>query len=161
MTLKPSRHDFAVPVIAVMRLTIVMLLLAAVAEAQLSSIGSHWWNSGWFRAVIPLLIAATAALTWRSSERSHLWRKSTLERTADLDRESRRERERNHILEMLVSNEPLGTVFDALIHSIRITVPRCALRNTSETRRWVPCGGSYRCPRGMACRPAGSTCGAI
>jgi diguanylate cyclase (GGDEF)-like protein len=123
MTLKPSRHEFAIPVIAVMRLTIVMLLLAALAEAQLSSIGSHWWNSGWFWAVIPLLIAITAAMTWRSSERSHIWRKSTLERTADLDRESRRERERNHILEMLVSNEPLGTVLDALINSIRSQCP--------------------------------------
>jgi hypothetical protein len=119
MTLKPSRHEFAIPVTAVMRLTIVILLLAALAEAQLSSVGSHWWNSGWLWAVIPVLIAITAAMTWRSSERSQLLRKSALERTTDLDRESRREKERNHILEMLISNEPLGTVLDALIHSIR------------------------------------------
>jgi diguanylate cyclase (GGDEF)-like protein len=105
-----------------MRLTVVIWLVTGIVEAQRHGPPGHRWASGWFWAGLIALVSATATLAWR--ERGHLAREGALERavrerTSDLDLEKRREQERNHILEMLVSNEPLGTVLDAIPGSLR------------------------------------------
>jgi diguanylate cyclase (GGDEF)-like protein len=129
MTLKRS-----VSLVVCMRLTVLTLLLSGMAEAQRSSVAVHWWNSRWFWALLAALIAATGTIAWRSRERGHLMREralelAVLERTADLDREHQTERERNRVLEMLVSNEPLGTVLDAVLRSVGAQCPgaSCAI----------------------------------
>lgn len=114
-----ANRGFAIPVALVMRLAVLAFLLAATRGTQLSA---------WFWAGLCILVAATGAVAWRSNERAHRLRERTLElavtqRTADLDQERRRERERNQILEMLVANEPLGTVLEAVLRSVRSQCP--------------------------------------
>jgi diguanylate cyclase (GGDEF)-like protein len=93
--------------------------------------GGPPWMSRWFWLGSTALAVLVA---WRVNERSHrrregLLRLAVAERTQDLDRERLRERERNQILEMLVANEPLGTVLDAVTRLIRAECPKawCAI----------------------------------
>ncbi len=69
-----------------------------------------------------------AAGIWRLWENRHRRREAALEtavseKTRALDCERSRERERNRILEMLVSNQPLGVVLDAIVRMIRSQSP--------------------------------------
>lgn len=80
------------------------------------------------------LAPVALAWAWWIFELRHRRRESALEmalieRTQALDRERLIERERNRILEMLVSNEPLGTVLDSIARLIRSQCPRalCAV----------------------------------
>ena len=128
MALKPTTSGFRVPPAVFMRLTVLALLLYGLAEAQRASIAVHWWNSRWFWAALAALIAATATVAWRARDRGHILREKALEaavieRTAALDRERQRERERNKILELLVSNEPLATVLGAVLRSLGSQCP--------------------------------------
>ena len=128
MQLKRSNPGFPDPLAVVMRLTVVVMMAAGVVEAQRSSGAGHWWISRWYWAVVAGLVIATATVAWRARERGYRLRQRALEsavteRTADLDRERQREWERSHILEMLVSNEPLGKVFDAVLGSVRSQCP--------------------------------------
>jgi diguanylate cyclase (GGDEF)-like protein len=107
-----------------MRLAVLIFMIAGMLEQRSSS----WWTSRWYWVVLAALVVATATVAWRARERSHFLRQSVLEsavagRIADLDRQMRREWERSHILEMLVSNEPLGSVLDAVLRSIRSQCP--------------------------------------
>src|SRR5579863_5133261 len=104
MTLKLACASLPDPLAVVMRFTVLAFLIVGIR--------GHWGNSGWFWALLAALVAATAVVAWRARERGHLERECALasavrERTADLERERRSERERNRILEMLVSNDPL------------------------------------------------------
>jgi diguanylate cyclase (GGDEF)-like protein len=79
---------------------------------------------------VAAVATSVAAAAWRIRERTHRRRENTLElavveRTQALDRERRRERERNQILEMLVSNQPLEAVFDAVARLVRAQCPDC------------------------------------
>jgi diguanylate cyclase (GGDEF)-like protein len=130
MTLKRARAGLPDALAVTMRFTVIAFLIAGLVKEQ-----SH---SGWFWALLAALVAATAIVAWRARERSHLVRQSALasavrERTADLDRERLRERERNRILEMLVSNEPLETVLDEVLEGIRTQCPGtlCAILQKS------------------------------
>lgn len=111
-----------------MRLTVLILLLSCLATARSSGIVAYWWNTRWFWAALATLIAATATVAWRARDRGYVLRERVLEaavieRTADLDSERRRERESNTILEIMVANEPLGTVLDAVLRSVRSHCP--------------------------------------
>jgi diguanylate cyclase (GGDEF)-like protein len=128
MAFKRSHAGFKVPLAVLMRLTVLIFLVSGLVEAQRSSIAGHWWNSGWFWAVLGTLVAATAGVAWRARDRGYVLRERALEaavieRTADLDNERRRERESNKILEMLVANEPLGTILEAVLRSVRQHCP--------------------------------------
>ncbi len=124
MQLNRSNRGLPEPVAVLMRLAVVIFMIAGMLEQR----SSDWWRSRWYWAVLATLIAATATVAWRVRERSHFLRQSVLEaavagRTAELDRQMRREWERSHILEMLVSNEPLGSILDAVLRSIRSQCP--------------------------------------
>jgi diguanylate cyclase (GGDEF)-like protein len=115
-----------------MRLAVVGWLIAGIIAARRPGGAGQWWSSRWFWTGLAALIGATVTFAWR--EQRHLARESVLERavnerTADLDREKRREQERNQILEMLISNEPLGTVLDTILQSARsqCTNASCAI----------------------------------
>jgi diguanylate cyclase (GGDEF)-like protein len=128
MALKRFKSGFRVPLAVLMRLTVLILLLSGLAEAQHSSLEGHWWTSRWFWAALAVLIAATAGVAWRAQDRGHILREKALEaavseRTAALENERRRERESNEILRMLVSNEPLSGVLDAVVRSVRSQCP--------------------------------------
>jgi len=119
-----SKRDFPEPVAVVMRLAVLIFMIAGMVEQR----SSGWWRSGWYWAVLAALVAVTAAIAWRARERGHVLREGVLEaavveRTADLERERQREWERSHTLEMLVSNEPLGSILDAVLRSIRSQCP--------------------------------------
>src|SRR5437764_14650528 len=64
---------------------------------------------------------------WLIRERAHQGRQNALKLTAN--RERLRECERNHILEMVLSNEPLGTILDAVLRLIHADCPnaQCAI----------------------------------
>ena len=126
----------------VMRLIALILLTGGMGEAQCLGIAARWFDSKWFDSNwfdskwwgsqwfwVPLvIIAAIAAAAWRAGDRGRFRRERTLgaaviEKTADLDRERQSQRERNRILEMLVSNEPIGKVLDAVLRSVRSQCP--------------------------------------
>ena len=145
MAPKRSISGFVLPLTVLMRLMVLSFLIAGIREAQRSGTTGQWWNSRWFWATLAGLIAATAAVAWRARERGHSLRQNALEsavieRTLDLDRERQRERERNRILEMLVSNETLGTVLDAVLRLVRSQCPGalCAilLKRGDGCLRW-------------------------
>jgi diguanylate cyclase (GGDEF)-like protein len=103
-------------------------MLAGMVEAQ------NVKNSRWFWVGLVSLIVATGTLAWRTRERGHLLRaqvleKAVSERTAALDVARCKEQDRSRILEMLVSNEALGAVLDAILRSIRTQCPhiKCAI----------------------------------
>jgi diguanylate cyclase (GGDEF)-like protein len=123
MAFKRSRAGFKVPLAVLMRLTVLIFLVSGLVEAQRSSIAGQWWASRWFWAALATLVAATAGVAWRARGHGYVLRARVLEaavieRTADLDKERRRERESNKLLEMLVANEPLGTVLEAVLRSV-------------------------------------------
>jgi diguanylate cyclase (GGDEF)-like protein len=97
------------------------LVVVAANAATFPFIGAGpWWTSPrfWLGRVAILLTAVAGA--WSIREREHRRRarvleSSVAERTRALDRERLRELERNRILEMLVSDKPLGTVLDSVI----------------------------------------------
>lgn len=85
-----------------------------------------------------LLLTSTAFFllltVWRARERRHRLRQRELalavkERTEEIRQQSVREKERNHILEMLVSNEPMGTVLDRALNLLKAEAPEtvCAI----------------------------------
>jgi diguanylate cyclase (GGDEF)-like protein len=81
-----------------------------------------WWVSPGISIAfsIPVLFGAGVSLF---RERRHLRHEQALERTIrerteELNRERRTLKERNSIMEMLVSNEALGTVLDAIVRMI-------------------------------------------
>lgn len=83
-------------------------------------------SSFWLSSLSILIIIAGFAV-WRLRERHYRQREMLLElavteRTRALDCERLLERERNQILEMLVSNEPMGSVLDAVV---RLIVGQC------------------------------------
>jgi diguanylate cyclase (GGDEF)-like protein len=137
MELNRSNRDFPEPLAVVMRLAVLIFMIAGMVEQR----SSGWWRSGWYWAVLAALVSATAATAWRVRERDHRLRQRILEssvseRTADLERERQREWERSHILEMLVSNEPLGSILGAVLRSIRSQCPETLaaviLRKTAD-----------------------------
>jgi diguanylate cyclase (GGDEF)-like protein len=97
------------------------LVVVAANAASFPFIGaSLWWTSPrfWLGRVGILLTVVAGA--WFIREREHLRRarlleRSVAERTQALERERYRDLERNRILEMLVSDQPLGTVLDSVI----------------------------------------------
>jgi diguanylate cyclase (GGDEF)-like protein len=123
MAFKRSHAGSKVPLAVLMRLTVLIFLVSGLVEAQRSSIAGQWWTSRWFWAALATLVVATAGVAWRARDHGYVLRAKVLEaavieRTADLDKERRRERESNTILEMLVANEPLGTVLEAVLRSV-------------------------------------------
>jgi diguanylate cyclase (GGDEF)-like protein len=125
---KKSDGRAGIPLVFIMRLGVLVWLLAGMVEGQ------EIKNSRWFWAGLVSLIAATGTLAWRARERGHLSREQMLEtavseRTAALALERRKEQDRSRILEMLVSNEALGAVLDAVLQSIRTQCPHimCAI----------------------------------
>ncbi|MDP9053875.1 MAG: EAL domain-containing protein [Acidobacteriota bacterium] len=116
---KRSRGRDAIPLAMVMRLGVVTWLLTGMAHAQQAM------HALWFWAGLVGLLIATGMTASRERERSYLFRESTLkqavkERTVALEAERRKEQAGRRILEMLVSNEALGAVLDAVLRSIRL-----------------------------------------
>jgi diguanylate cyclase (GGDEF)-like protein len=98
--------------------------------ASLSFINAGSWSMShrFWIALAVAIATSVAAAAWRIRERTHRRRENVLElavveRTQALDLERRRERERNQILEMLVSNQPLESVLDAVARLIREQCP--------------------------------------
>ncbi len=105
---------------------VILPLIAAMSFLFVHPVSFRGYYGLWCGAAALLLLAAGWA--WRLAEGRHRRRESELEtalveRTEALDRERLIERERNRILEMLVSNEPLGTVLDAIARLIRAQRP--------------------------------------
>ncbi len=105
-----------------MRLVVLVWMVAGMLNAQRVRTSRGFWVG------LVVLIATTMVLALRARERSHKARENALERavkerTGALDAERRKEQERSRILEMLVSNEALGTVLDAVLQSIRSQCP--------------------------------------
>ncbi len=78
-----------------------------------------WWMSHWFAAAASGFVALMVILFWRSREGEHRRRENELaeavrQRTEDLQKERGRDRASNAVLELVVSNQPLGTVLDAI-----------------------------------------------
>jgi hypothetical protein len=126
--LKRSIPGLPDPLAVTMRLAVLVFMVAGLVEAQHPHAAGQWWSSRWYWAVLAALVAATAAIAWRARERVHRRRQRALasavkERTADLERERHSERERNRILEMLVSNEPLESVLEEVLQGIRSQCP--------------------------------------
>jgi diguanylate cyclase (GGDEF)-like protein len=115
--------------------TLVLLLMSVgMVGAPHSGIVGTWWGLRWFWAAAAALVIGAAAAAWRAIERGHstlenALQSAVIEKTADLDRERRREWDRSHILEMLVSKEPLSAVLDAVLRSLRSQCPdaSCAI----------------------------------
>jgi diguanylate cyclase (GGDEF)-like protein len=105
------------------------LVVVAANAATFPFIGAGpWWSSPrfWLGRVGILLTAGAGAWSIREREhrrRARLLESSVAERTQALERERLRELERNRILEMLVSDKPLGTVLDSVIHLILAQFP--------------------------------------
>ncbi len=105
------------------------LVVVAANAATFPFLGAGpWWTSPrfWLGRVGILLTAVAGA--WFIREREHRRRARSLEssvaeRTQALERERHRELERNRILEMLVSDKPLGTVLDSVIQLILAQFP--------------------------------------
>jgi diguanylate cyclase (GGDEF)-like protein len=107
---------------------VLILMSAGMVGARHSSVVGTRWGVRWFWAAAAALIIGAAAAAWRAIERGHTVRENALqsaviEKTADLDLERRREWDRSHILEMLVSKEPLGAVLDAVLRALRSQSP--------------------------------------
>jgi len=132
-------------------------LTSSLASAGVTTVGvaavgvTTAWRSPWFW-LAAVLFVALVGIVMRVREVRHRQRELALRlavrrQTQELERERLRERERNRILEMLVSNEPLGSVLDALVRMIRVQAPRagCAL----VLRRSDGCrvAGASECPR--------------
>jgi len=78
-----------------------------------------WWRSRWLAICIGAFGLAAVLLLWRFREREHRRRQRELavavkQRTDELHIEKNRERDANAILEMVVANQPLGVVLDAV-----------------------------------------------
>jgi diguanylate cyclase (GGDEF)-like protein len=104
-------------ILVIMRLGVVAWLVSGILGGP-----SQWGGRKIFWFGLVSLLVATAATAWR--EHRYRTRESALqravnERTAELDSERKREQDRNQILEMLVSNEPLGSVLDAILRSVK------------------------------------------
>jgi diguanylate cyclase (GGDEF)-like protein len=104
-------------ILVIMRLGVVAWLVSGIIGGP-----SQWAGRKIFWFGLVSLVVATATTAWR--EHRHMTRESALEqavneRTAELDSERKREQDRNRILEMLVSNEPLGSVLDAILRSVQ------------------------------------------
>jgi len=87
-----------------------------------------------FWSYLALLPGAMLFAAWRAREKNHRLRQKELaravdERTEEIRRQREREREKNQILEMLVANEPMGSVFDRTLHLLKNEAPEtmCAI----------------------------------
>ena len=92
-------------------------------------VGQAWRSPVFWVACFGLLVVVGAVLRIREvrhARREAALRLAVRRQTHELERERLRERERNRILEMLLSNEPLGTVLDALLRMIRVHAPAAA-----------------------------------
>ena len=88
------------------------------AQMHLVVVGS-WWRSRWLAICIGAFGLVAILLLWRYREREHRRRQRELavavkQRTDELQVEKNRERDANAILEMVVANQPLGAVLDAV-----------------------------------------------
>ena len=88
------------------------------AQINLVVVGP-WWRSRWLAICIGAFGLAAVLLLWRFREREHRRRQRELavavkQRTDELHIEKNRERDANAILEMVVANQPLGVVLDAV-----------------------------------------------
>jgi diguanylate cyclase (GGDEF)-like protein len=117
---------------AILRLAVLALFAASTVEAQCFASGA--WISHWSWAPVVVLAAATGVLAWRAGNRRYFrWAKdfqAVLTGTrAQLDRERHSEKDRNRILELVLSNEPVGTVLDAILRAVRARCPdvSCAI----------------------------------
>lgn len=98
------------------RVAVFLFLVVVTADAFGAG---PWWTSGRFWSLRVAILIAAGVGAWCMRERGHRRRENALERavfdrTRTLDCERLRERERNQILEMLVSNRPLGAVLDGV-----------------------------------------------
>jgi diguanylate cyclase (GGDEF)-like protein len=101
-------------------------LAAAFLFLVVAAVNIFWTPGGVWSGCLVILIAAGMG-AWFTRERAHERREKALERavldrTQTLERERFREGESNRMLEMLVSNQPLGVVLDALA---RLTTSQC------------------------------------
>jgi diguanylate cyclase (GGDEF)-like protein len=112
-----------------------------------------WWN---YRSLRLLFVAALLCICftlWRFSERLHSRQQKILEgavrdRTVQMDSERLREKERNYVLELLLSNQPLGTVLDAAVRLIHSHGPKapCAILLRRPKGGFLV-GAEIDCPR--------------
>lgn len=114
------------------RVAAFLFLIVVVANAaSFPYLGKGpWWASGRFRFGRAIVLVTAGVGVWRLREYHYRRRESALEtavaeRTQALDCERLREREWNRILQMLVSNQPLRTVLDAVVKLIRSQRPDC------------------------------------
>jgi diguanylate cyclase (GGDEF)-like protein len=127
MAFRKFQTRFHVPLTVWLRLAVLIFVLSGALGAQnVHSIG--------FWIILALLVGLNAAATFRTREQGQRLREAALElavreKTADLHLERERDRARNHILEMLVSNEPLEKVLDAVLQAVHAESPEalCAI----------------------------------
>jgi diguanylate cyclase (GGDEF)-like protein len=97
------------------------LVVVAANAVTFPFIGADpWWTSPRFWLGRAGILLTAVAGAWFIREREHrrrarLLESAVAERTLALERERLRDLERNRILEMLVSDKPLGTVLDSVI----------------------------------------------
>jgi diguanylate cyclase (GGDEF)-like protein len=108
-----------------------MIFLVVVAANAVSypyiGTGSQWTSRRFWLGRLAILMVAGAS-AWRVKERSHQRRRKALEaavqeRTEAVNRQRLNERERNQILELLVSNQPLAAVLDAVARLVQSQCP--------------------------------------
>jgi diguanylate cyclase (GGDEF)-like protein len=108
------------------------LVVVAANAATFPFIGAGpWWTSPRFWLGRAAILFTAVAGAWCIREREHRRRSRVLEqsviaRTQALDQQRLREVERNRILEMLVSDKPLGEVLDSVIQSVQSQFHACA-----------------------------------
>lgn len=103
--------------------------LVAVGAVGFAYPGSGWsGDRSWFGRTF-LLMTATVLLWRRYRGRETALERDVAERTREIDGERRREMERNRVLEMLVSNQPLNAVLDSVVRLMRSECPEalCAI----------------------------------
>ena len=144
-----ARVAFCVAVAAVACLSAPMFSPAAPAAPRL---WSSFISSGEFWLAC-FAVFGTVGAVLRIREVHHRRREVALRlavrrQTQELESERLRERERNRILEMLVSNEPLGAVLDAVVNMIRVKAPGAAcailLNRSSDACRVAAAAGFPR-----------------
>ncbi len=118
MTATSSHPPFGTRVTGLLFLTLV--LAAAVGFPY----PGWWWNADRFWFGRALILMTAAVLAWRRYRRREtVIERDVAERTRELDSKRLRELEGNRVLEMLVSNQPLGAVLDAVVRLIGSQCP--------------------------------------
>ncbi len=106
-----------------------------------------FWMAHWFPWFGAALLAAGALVFWRLRDLDHVRRERELrsavqQRTEALESERAREKNRNHILEILLSNQPLRSVLDAIAGLIAEQVPNAACALILRNSDGISIGGS-------------------